>query len=424
MVKILHFSDAHIDIAAHGKRDPQSGLSYRMLDFLTALDTIIDAAINEKVDLVIFSGDAYRDRTPVPTHQREWGKRIVRLSQAGIQTILLTGNHDVSPASGRASALQEFDTLMVPGVHLVTEPQLIPSHKLNHLQVQVIAIPWINKNNAFQSFSKEGGGKRNDDDQIRDSLTAFLQQTCLATDPALPVILTAHATVQGAVYRENTGVGVGQEFIFPINLLKKNDFDYVAMGHIHKAQNLNEDAHPPIVYPGSIEKVDFGEVNEDKYFVLAHVEKGKTSVEWRKLRGRIFLDYTINLEKAFEGQNEAPHPHQIKSYLEENLIDPDEAETAIMRLTLFFPPQWEALIDDSWLRTCYSQAMDFRLIYKKIFSTRLRLQEDQSISSLKPEELLKIYWQSLNYTEEEISPLIMLAKEIIYNEKGNLNGPL
>jgi len=73
MIKLVHFADAHIDIATHGKRDAESGLPYRVLDFLKALDTIVDTAIAEKTDLVIFAGDAYKDRQPAPTFQREWG---------------------------------------------------------------------------------------------------------------------------------------------------------------------------------------------------------------------------------------------------------------------------------------------------------------------------------------------------------------
>src|SRR3989337_2851945 len=102
VLRILHFSDAHIDIANFGRHDPASGLPVRVLDFLKSLDTIIDAAIQERVDLVLFAGDAYKDRNPAPTFQREWGRRIIRLSKAGIPTLLLVGNHDLSPALGRA----------------------------------------------------------------------------------------------------------------------------------------------------------------------------------------------------------------------------------------------------------------------------------------------------------------------------------
>ena len=107
MIKLLHFADAHIDLARQGRRDAETGLPLRVLDFLRSLDIIVDAAIAEKVDLVIFAGDAYRDRSPAPTYQREWGKRMMKLSEAGIQTLLVVGNHDVSPATGRAHTLQE-----------------------------------------------------------------------------------------------------------------------------------------------------------------------------------------------------------------------------------------------------------------------------------------------------------------------------
>ena len=125
MIKLLHFADAHIDLARQGRRDAESGLPLRVLDFLKSLDTIVDAAISEKVDLVIFAGDAYRDRSPAPTYQREWGKRIMRLSAAGIQTLLVVGNHDVSPAAVRAHTLQEFETLQVPNIHVISKPELL-----------------------------------------------------------------------------------------------------------------------------------------------------------------------------------------------------------------------------------------------------------------------------------------------------------
>jgi exonuclease SbcD len=109
-MKILHFADAHIDMTNYGRHDPETGLPLRVLDFLKSLDEIVDAAIREKVDLVIFAGDAYKDRSPAPTFQREWGKRIIRLSKAGVRTLLLVGNHDLSPSIGRANAIQEFRT--------------------------------------------------------------------------------------------------------------------------------------------------------------------------------------------------------------------------------------------------------------------------------------------------------------------------
>ena len=145
MIRLLHFADAHIDIASSGRHDPQTGLPIRVMDFLKSLDEIVDTAIREKVDLVLFAGDAYKDRTPAPTFQREWGRRVMRLSRAGIPTLLLVGNHDLSPALGRAHALENFDTLDVPHVKVVDRPVFLGPQDLEGLPLQVLALPWISR---------------------------------------------------------------------------------------------------------------------------------------------------------------------------------------------------------------------------------------------------------------------------------------
>ena len=420
MIKLLHFSDAHIDIANQGKRDPKTGLPIRVMDFLRALDTIIDTAIDEKVDLVLFAGDAYKDRTPVPTFQREWGRRIIRLSQAKIPTILLVGNHDISPAIGRASALHEFSTLEIPYIHLISQPSLITPAQIDNLPIQILALPWVTKSGYLSTLQNEEIDPKNLDSSIEHILTKIIDNLIDQLDPTLPTIFTAHASIQGAVYGEERSIMLGQDMILPISLVKRPIFDYVALGHIHKAQNLNEDFHPPIIYPGSIEKVDFGEVKDDKFFVIAEVEKGNTSVFWQKLDGRVFLDISINLnEIEREDDLSTPLPEDIRNFIMEKLPDLDEVEDTITRITLNYQKNWESIINDNWIHEYFSKALEIHLIRKPVFSTRLRLSEDQAISNLSPEDLLKKYWQTIDTPENEITELQIIAKEIIYNQNKN-----
>ena len=416
MIRLLHFSDAHIDIASQGKRDPDTGLPIRVMDYLLALDTIIDSAINEKVDLVIFAGDAYKDRTPVPTYQREWGKRIVRLSNHGIPTILLVGNHDLSPAIGRASALQEFDTLTIPNIHLVSKPELITPVQLEGVPIQIIALPWITRS-GFLSTQQDNMDKVKDLDQtIEEITTRIIENFIQQIDPNLPTIFTAHASVQSAVYGGERSIMLGNDIILPLGLVKKSEFDYVALGHIHKAQNLNEGFQPPIVYPGSIEKVDFGEAEDDKYFVIAEIEKGETRVFWHKLEGRIVLDLTVDLKKISPEEGFIPTPGDIKTYMENELPDKSEVENAVVRLVITYPQGWENLIDDRWINERFSSTLEFHLVRKPVFTTRLRLGEDETITNLPPESLLERYWESNHLSVEEIEPLRTLALKIIYNQ--------
>ena len=125
MLKILHFADAHIDMANYGRHDPQTGC--RCACWISSSRWIPSwtPPSQERVDLVLFAGDAYKDRNPAPTFQREWGRRIMRLSRAGIPTLLLVGNHDLSPALGRAHALEAFDTLEVPNVRVLDRPSFL-----------------------------------------------------------------------------------------------------------------------------------------------------------------------------------------------------------------------------------------------------------------------------------------------------------
>ncbi len=305
MLKILHFADAHIDMANYGRHDPVTGLPLRVLDFLKSLDTIVDTAIAEKVDLVLFAGDAYKDRNPAPTFQREWGRRVMRLSRAGIPTLLLVGNHDTSPALGRAHTLDPFSTLEVPNVLVLDHPAFLQPADLWDLPLQVIAIPWVSRAGLMANQEISAVNLQEVNEAVEERLTAIVHNSLDEADPKLPVILTAHASVQGAVYGGERTVMLGSDLVLPGSLVRDPRLDYVALGHIHKSQNLNENAHPPVIYPGSIERVDFGEAADDKFFVIAHVEKGHTEVEWHKLKDiRPFVDRSLRLKSPEDVTNQ------------------------------------------------------------------------------------------------------------------------
>lgn len=411
MIKILHFADAHIDIANYGRHDPATGLPLRVLDFLKALDTIVDAAIEEKVDLVIFAGDAYKDRAPAPTYQREWGRRVMRLSRAGIRTLLLVGNHDLSPAVGRAHALQEYDTLDVPGVHVIGLPTLLTPEQLGDLPVQVMALPWISRSYLMASRELSGTEIKDIHEQIEGTLRSQIAEWFEKIDPDLPVIFTAHGTVQGAVYGGERSVMLGNDLILPGSLVRDPRLDYVALGHIHKWQNLNENAHPPVIYPGSIERVDFGEAQDDKYYVMAHIERGSTKVEWRKLNGRRFIDRRVNLTPL--GENGLPQADSLLDAMKQTLPSQTQMEQAIVRLTVEYPREWETLIDEAALRKYAENTFDFHLVRRPQAEARLRLSADQTISTMGPVELLDLYWKANNFQPQDIVELNELARKII-----------
>ncbi len=404
MITLLHFADAHIDMTNYGRHDPVSGLPLRVMDFLKSLDTIIDTAIDEKVDLVLFAGDAYKDRSPAPTFQREWGRRIMRLSRAGIPILLLVGNHDLAPALGRAHALESFDTLEVPRVRVLDKPELLTPEKLWGLPLQVLALPWVSRSGIVAALNLSTADPNLVYEQIEERLTGVIQGWLEQVDPALPVVLTAHASVQGAQYGGERTVMLGSDLVLPGSLVKDPRLDYVALGHIHKPQNLNENAHPPVIYPGSIERVDFGEVADNKYFIVAHVGRGKTDVEWRRLTGiRTFVERHLSLESQ----------QGIAQKLRDALPPAEQVEGAIVRLVIEYPRELESLIDETALREHAAAAFEFQIIKRPQVEARIRLPEGQGVGSLTPIELLEKYWQSSHMEMDEIEALKKLAAGLV-----------
>ncbi|MDD5370941.1 MAG: exonuclease SbcCD subunit D [Anaerolineaceae bacterium] len=405
MLRILHFADAHIDMINHGRHDPISGLPLRVLDFLKSLDVIVDTAIRERVDLVIFAGDAYKDRTPAPTFQREWGKRIMRLSRAGIPTFLLVGNHDLSPSLGRANSIQEFDTLGVPHVRVLAKPEFLSPVDLEDLPLQLLALPWISRSALMANLELSSTDINLVNQEIEARLTRIVQDWLDQADPSLPVVLTAHASVQGAVMGGERSVMLGSDMLLPGSLVKDPRLSYVALGHIHKPQDLNEGRQPPVIYPGSIERVDFGEAQDERYFVIAHVQAGKdTQVEWRRLEGvRPFIDRTIRIESA----------ENVPAQLLAALPAPEQMQDAIVRLVVAYPREWEGLLDENGLREQAAGAFEFHLVKRPVIEARGRLNSDQPINSYSSLELLDVYWRASNTRPEDIQALQALAEDIL-----------
>ena len=409
MLNILHFADAHIDMANYGRHDPESGLPTRVVDFLKSLDIIVDTAIAEKVDLVLFAGDAYKDRNPAPTFQREWGRRIMRLSRAGIPTLLLVGNHDLSPALGRAHALDPFNTLEVPNVRVLDRPQFLGPDQLGGLPLQLIALPWISRSGLMAHLGLRVGDPARVFEEMEKLLTELVQGWLEEADTSLPIILAAHASVQGAKFGCERAVMLGADLVLPGSLVKDPRLDYVALGHIHKPQNLNENAHPPVIYPGSIERVDFGEVKDDKFFVLARVARGSTQVEWHKLDGiRPFFDRFLRLETL----------EHITETICAALPPLERLQGAIVRLVLEYPRDWEASVDEAALRQYMDGCLEFHLVKRPLIETRIRLPENQAVGSLGPLQLLELYLLSNHTAPAECETLSKLAEEVIADEPG------
>jgi exonuclease SbcD len=241
--------------------------------------------------------------------------------------------------------------------------------------------------------------------RISELVEAWIEEA----DKSLPLIFTAHASVEGAMFGAERMVMLGADLVLPTSLVKDQRLDYVALGHIHKPQNLNEGYHPPVIYPGSIERVDFGEAMDDKFYVIAEVRCRDTKVEWRKIDGtRPFIERRAILQSS----------ENVTEFLTFNLPKQRDMNGAIVRLTVEYPRELDVLIDEIALRKYADQAFEFHLVKKPKVEARVRIPQGQAISSLSPLDLLAQYFDSAKINDAEV--LRELAKQIIYEDDPDL----
>ena len=250
-MKIIHFADLHLGVENYGHIDPATGLSSRLNDFLAVFDELVDYALEKKVDLVLFCGDAYKSREPTQTQQREFARRISRLATAGIPILLLTGNHDLPNAIGRATATEIFDTLAIKNVYVANKPEIykIPTASGD---IQIVAIPWLRRSALLASEDTKNFNMEQLNQKMQEAITQIISDKAAALDSSLPAILAAHVSVSSAKAGSESMMSIGQEPIILLSSVALPAFDYVALGHIHKQQVLSE--NPPVVYAGSLER--------------------------------------------------------------------------------------------------------------------------------------------------------------------------
>lgn len=270
-MKLLHTADIHLGSNTYGRVDPETGMNTRLLDFKRSFDAMVQRAIEEDVDLFLFAGDAYRTADPSPTQQRTFAECLRPLAQHGIPIVMLVGNHDHPVSFGKASAIDIFG-YVAGDVHIYRRPD-VDTIQTKSGPLQLVALPWPIRS---MLLSKDEHRKKSPTELrefIEQKYVEFVLQAAETLDPAVPAVLAAHLTVQGAELAgsERTSL-IAHEPTFTAGQLAVPPIDYVALGHIHRHQDRNEGATPPVVYCGSIEYVSFKEADDTKGFVLVDID--------------------------------------------------------------------------------------------------------------------------------------------------------
>ena len=405
-MKILHFADVHIGVENYSRTDPNTGLSTRLQDFLETFDELVDYAIEAGVHLALFCGDAYKSRDPSQTHQREFAKRIVRLSEAGIPSFLLIGNHDTPHVQGRATSLDIYRTLPMPSV-TIGDNATTYRLETGAGPVQIVAAPWIRRSQFLARDEMRGLSTFQINEKISETLTAIIQTQAERLDPDIPAILAGHVTVNDARTSSEQSMMLGSDHVLLRSSVALPQFDYVALGHIHKHQVIGQNPH--VVYPGSIQRIDFGEEKDEKGFCVLELDPS----ERRGQRMKDFRFETVNARRFLTIDVKLSTDDPAPNLTVAERVSRHATRDAIVKLNIETPANIEPLLSDSEIRASLSDAHYIAAISRQI-SERPRTRLDGTYSEgLTPSQLLERYLDSRDTPPDRSKDLLERGARLI-----------
>ena len=403
---IIHTADIHIGVENYSRPDPKTRTSSRLQDFLRSLDELVDYSIDNEADLVLICGDVYKSRNPTQTHQREFVKRISRLAREGIKVFLLAGNHDSPNVPGPATTLDIFPTLDIENVQIANElnTQIVQTRNGS---IQIISLPWIRKGDfmSLEKYNQLSNEKFNS--AIEEKLIEDLDKEIANLDSSMPSILASHVSVDLAKTSSEKSMTLGKDYLLPTNFLANPKLDYVALGHIHRHQILNDD--PPVVYSGSLERIDFGEEKDSKGFCVIDISTSTdkknrlNSYKFVEVNARRFKTIQIKIEENDGSPNE-----KIVAEIEKHDIYDTIAQVIIEVSSSRYSE-----ISDRKIRDSLSEANFVAAIRKNVITeskNRLGKELHESIPAI---EALETYLKERNIGEEKIRLLLEKGQNLI-----------
>lgn len=326
MIRFFHTADAHFGVENYGKIDQETGIHSRFLDFVKSFEQCVDSAVEQQVDFFLFCGDAYKTAYPTPTQQKQLLRLLFKLQQASIPVVSIVGNHDHPLSFGKAHSLDVFDTVPLDGMYTFSKPDLIKLQTKNGI-IQIVGIPWPMRHNIMAKKEHRNKDQAQVAAYISEKVGMIINDFAQKLDKNLPAVLAGHLTVSNGLFSGSEKCAIfGSDPVFLPSQLAIKPFDYVALGHLHRYQNVNKNGSVPVVYSGSIERIDFGERKEKKGFCSVSID---TKQEWSKRCSYEFVELPTRPMVQIEIELEKDK-NQTKQLIEE--IEKYEINGAIVKI--------------------------------------------------------------------------------------------
>lgn len=286
MKRIFHLADTHIGYSAYRKMDEATGLNQREVDVYDAFTQFVDSAVAERPDVIVHAGDLFDSVRPTNRAISFVLGQLLRLSEARIPFVVISGNHETPRLKETGSVFSLFDH--IPHVHPVygNEYELV---ELDDLKIH--AIPHCD--------DLEGEKKKMIEHNDHTGFNIALLHA-IVLGSGLPTFMMGE-------FNEQT-----------VTIDNVTNFDYLALGHFHTCTRVRDDAF----YAGSTERFSFNEVKDDKGFLdVTLTGAGEPKIRFRPLKTRAMEDLEPVVCTGLDA-NEIKHAitHRIKDSKPEDKV--------------------------------------------------------------------------------------------------------
>ena len=349
MAKILIVADVHIGKRYAYRVDLKTGVSHRTLDFINAFSRVVNYAVDNEVDIFVIAGDLYDRVTIGPTLLKHVREKVWQpIIKAGIPVVCIGGNHDSPQIFQKGSPLGEISLIPNSVVTRIPETVKIKSLYTNE-EIGFVLLPYMTAAQIVKFVERQMGEEIDKEKQLvtsQEFIKIYLANEISNLD-------TEKKIVVGHFFFQDSKINVipypnqlPHEFKFKKDMLPIEDIDLAIFGHTHTNQVLHDGK---VLVPGSLERVDFGEIEEDKGFYVYNTDSNS-------------LEFVSNNPRELVRQYiEVPRVDDPTGYLIKKI--PDTINDAIVRLIIKSTPEVRNKIEDRKVREKLKVAFHYDIIW-------------------------------------------------------------
>lgn len=260
-MKIMHLADLHL-----GRSILEQSL---ISDQQYILNQIIDIIKEKKVETVIIAGDVYDKSVPSIEAVKLFSEFLTKLYKLCVKVLVIAGNHDSKDRLSFGNELFVDNGVYIEGIFNGKLKCVTLNDDYGNINFYML--PFVKPADVRVYFSDM------EINSYEDAIKCIINNTSINTNERNIIMVHQFVTACGVEVERSDSEILSLGGIDNIDVSNFNDFDYVAMGHIHGAQKLFKDTAR---YAGSPLKYSFSEVNQKKSVPIIDIkEKGNIDID-------------------------------------------------------------------------------------------------------------------------------------------------